>query len=157
MCSLPPVWGQLCEISAAATAPTTRLRCTITNTSPLGLQTQLNSFFYKLRWSWCLLRATENELRHLTSKIRKTKRARSISILRFLQLSVLFPMSLHDPSRECGYDLDTDLSDYYVFIHVTATGVLLFKATRANKSSLASTISQRRHRKDNDFKAGSLS
>lgn len=66
-------------------------------------------------------------------------------------------MSLHDLSRECGYDLDTDLSDYYVFIHVTATGILLFKATRANKSSLASTISRRRQRKDKGFKAGSLS
>lgn len=66
---------------------TTRLRCTITNTSPLGLQTQLNSFFHKLPRSWCLLRATENELRHLMSKIRKTKRARSISILGFIQLS----------------------------------------------------------------------
>lgn len=63
--------------------PTTRLGGTIMNTSPLGLQTQLNSFFDK----FCLLRATENKLRHLTSKIRKTKRAGSISILRFTQLS----------------------------------------------------------------------
>lgn len=126
--------------------PTTRLHCTIINTSPLGLQTQLNSILYKLPklpWSWCLLRATKNELRHLASKIRKTKRARSVSILRFTQLSGFSFICQYMTHRgSAGYDLDMELSDYYVFIYLTAAGILLYKATWANKSGLAFTISQ---------------